>query len=95
MPIKLGLQNQAKFSLYSHVPVQTEQTQRRSGFRQFVQPLPSKEVLTYRKLACALGLLSLHGPKNKLSKPQFVRLHTPYRVCKLSKPKMEGINYDI
>jgi hypothetical protein len=88
MSIKLELQNQAEFSLYSHMSVQTEQTKVGSGFRQFVQSQSPKEVLTYRGSACAFSLLSLHGPKNKLSKHQFVSLHTPYRVCKLSKLKI-------
>jgi hypothetical protein len=88
MFIKSGLQNQAEFSLHGHMLVQTEQTERRSGFRQFAQSQSSKEVLAYRKSACAFSLLSLYTPKNKLSKHQFVSLHTPYRVCKLSKLKI-------
>ena len=68
MSIKSGLQNQAEFSLYSHVPVQTEQTKVGSGFRQFVRSQLPKGVLTYHELACAFSLLSLHGPKNKPSK---------------------------
>lgn len=91
MSIKLELQNQAKFSLYKHMAVQTEQTERRSGFRQFVQSQLLKEVLTYHELACAFSLLSLHRPKNKLSKHQFVSLHTPYRVCKLNKLKIRSL----
>lgn len=92
MSIKLEPQNQAKFSLYSHMSVQTEQTKVGSGFRQFVQPKSFEEVLTYRESACAFSLLSLHRPKNKLSKLQFVSLYTPYRVYKLNKLKTrEGI----
>ena len=88
MSIKLGLKNQAEFSLYGDMPVQTEQTKVGSGFRQFVQAQSPKWGLPYHKAACAFSLLSLYRPKNKLSKLQFVSLYTPYRVYKLNKLKL-------
>jgi hypothetical protein len=61
----------------------------------FVQTGLCREALASHELACAFSLLSLYKAKNKLSKRLFVSLYTPYRVCKLSKLKMGGINYDI